>query len=128
MEEHREKWRTENLFAGEGAKAKGVFPNRIGWLADNPKIAGIVVFRSQKGDDYPLSQASLDYLRAGKAEGRVEQDFVLLLRRGANGDREFVNVMTLEEVQVLVRDLPLYEPNDASKGSSYSGCPVLPRR
>ena len=108
------------------AKAKGVFPNRIGWLADSPKIAGIVVFRSQKGDDYPLSQASLDYLRAGKAEGRVEQDFVLLLRRGANGDREFVNVMTLEEVQVLVRDLPLYEPNDASKGSSYWWLPGTP--
>jgi hypothetical protein len=24
------------------AKAKGVFPNRIGWVADNPKVAGIV--------------------------------------------------------------------------------------
>ena len=101
------------------AKAKGVFPNRIGWLADNPKIAGIVVFKSQRGDDFPLSQASVNYLTKGKIEGRVEEDFVLFLRRGTNGNLEFVNVMTLEEVQAFVRHLPLHEPNDASKGSSY---------
>ena len=108
------------------AKAKGVFPNRIGWLADSPKIAGIVVFRSQKGDDFPLSQASVNYLNKGKIEGRVEEDFILFLRRGTNGNLEFVNVMTLEEVQALVRDLPLYEPNDASRGSSYWWLPGTP--
>ena len=100
------------------AKAKGVFPNRIGWVADNPKVAGIVVFKSQNGDDYPRSQASLNVLRAGKTEGRVEQEFVLLLRRAADGSLEFVDVMTLEEIQTLVRGLPLYEPNDASKAPS----------
>ena len=81
MEEHREKWRPE-ICSLTTAKAKGVFPNRIAWLADDPKIAGIVVFKSQRGDDYPLSQASVNYLSKGKTEGRVEEDFILFLRRG----------------------------------------------
>ena len=102
------------------AKALSIFPNCIGWCAGyDPKVAGIVVFKSQKGDDFPLSQASVNYLTKGKMEGRVEQDFVLFLRRGTNGNLEFVNVMTLEEVQVTVRHLALNDPNDASKGSSY---------
>jgi hypothetical protein len=54
------------------AKAKGVFPNRIGWVADNPKVAGIVVFKSQNGDDYPRSQASLNVLRAAFLQGLQE--------------------------------------------------------
>jgi hypothetical protein len=101
------------------AKALSIFPNRIGWCADNPKVAGIVVFKSQNGDDFPLSQASVNYLTKGKIEGRVEQDFILFVRRGTNGDLEFVNVMTLEEVQAAVRHLALYDPKDASRGSSY---------
>ena len=113
------KWRPENLFADDGEGEKGVFPNRIAWLADDPKIAGIVVFKSQNGDDFPLSQASVNYLSKGKIEGRVEEDFILLLRRGTNGDLEFVNAITLEEVRALVASLPLHEPNDASRGSSY---------
>jgi hypothetical protein len=86
------------------AKAKGVYPNRLGWLKENPRIGVAIVFQSET--DFAFGKASLDYITKAKAEGRLDEAFMLLLRRGVNGHLEFVNAATLEEIEALLRNIP----------------------
>jgi hypothetical protein len=97
------------ICSAQQAKAKGVYPNRLGWLKENPKIGEAIVYQSET--DFALGQASLEYLVKAKAGGRLDEAFVLLLCRGMNGQPEFVNAATIEEVQALLRNIKPTEGN-----------------
>jgi hypothetical protein len=86
------------------AQAKGVYPNRLGWLKENPKIGAIVVFQSDT--DFALGKAGLEYVTKAKAEKRLKEAFVLLVRRGVgvNGHLEFVNAATIEEAEASLHN------------------------
>jgi hypothetical protein len=98
-----------NICSAQEAQAKGVYPNRLGWLKKDPKIGVVIVYQSET--DFALGKASLDYVAKPKAEGRLKEAFVLLLRRGINGQNEFVNAATIEEVKALLRNIPPREGN-----------------
>jgi hypothetical protein len=90
------------ICSAQEAKAKGVYPNRLGWLKENPKIGAVIVFQSET--DFALGKASLEYLAKAKAEKGLKEAFILLLRRGVNGHLEFINAATTEEVEALLRN------------------------
>jgi hypothetical protein len=92
-----------NICSAQEAQAKGVYPNRLGWLKKDPKIGAVIVFQSET--DFALGKASLDYVAKPKAEGRLKEAFVLLLRGGINGQSEFVNAATIEEVKALLHGI-----------------------
>jgi hypothetical protein len=92
------------ICSAQEAQAKGVYPNRLGWLKKDPKIGAVIVFQSET--DFALGKASLDYIAKPKAEGRLKEAFVLLLRRGVNGHLEFINSATIEEVEALLHNNP----------------------
>jgi|SRR6266540_398487 hypothetical protein len=91
------------ICSAQEAQAKGVYPNRLGWWKKDPKIGAVIVFQSET--DFALGKASLDYVTKPKAEGRLKEAFVLLLRGGINGQNEFVNAATIEEVKALLRNI-----------------------
>jgi hypothetical protein len=93
------------------AKAKGVYPNRLAWLKENPKIGAVIVFQSET--DFAFGKASLEYITKAKAEERLEKGYVILVRGSMNGRLEFVNAATIEEVEALVRNIP---PHDGKWG------------
>jgi hypothetical protein len=95
-----------SICSAQEAKAKDVYPNRLGWLKEDPKIGAAIVFQSET--DFALGKAILEYLV--KAKG-LKEAFVLLLRRGVNGHLEFVNAATIEEVEALLRNIKPTEGN-----------------
>jgi hypothetical protein len=90
------------------AQAKHVYPNRFGWMKDDPsKLGALVVFQSMRGSDFAIGRNGLDYLANAKKEGRIEDGFVVLVN-GSDTNLEFVNAATVEEVETILQDRPAY--------------------
>jgi hypothetical protein len=85
---------------------KAVFPNRLGWVKDNPKIGAVIAFQSQT--DFALGKFGFDYIVAAKKTGQLDAAYVLLLRN-ENGRPQFVNAATVEEMEIMLRDEVLHE-------------------
>jgi hypothetical protein len=102
------------ICSAQEAKAKGVYPNRLGWLKEDPKIGAAIVFQSET--DFALGKASLEYLATAKAEGRLKEAFVLLVRRGMNGQPEYVNDATIEKVEASICNI---RPTEGNWGQPY---------
>lgn len=83
------------------AQAKKVYPNRLGWPATQPKIGAVVVFKSKT--DFALSSVGLDYIVDAVRQHRIEQGFVLLLRKD-RGKFVFVNAAPVEEVKAALNN------------------------
>jgi len=89
------------LCSGEEARAKKVYPNRLAWLAKQPKIGVVVVFQSET--DFALGRAGLYYIVNAVRQQRIEKGFVLLLRKD-NGKLEFVNAAPAEEIETALHN------------------------
>jgi hypothetical protein len=85
------------------AQSKGIYPNTIAHIDGHPRVGAVVVFQSDA--DFALGKAGLDYVTAAKAEGRLDEGWVLLLRRKGNAF-EFVNAAPLEVVAGVVANTP----------------------
>jgi hypothetical protein len=87
----------------QAAQAKGVYPNSLAWIDGCPRVGAIVAFQSDS--DFALGKAGLDYVTQAKAEGRLDEAWVLLLRKQGNGYL-YVNSATAEAVVKVVTELP----------------------
>ena len=87
----------------QAAQAKGIYPNALAWVDGNPRIGAIVVFQSD--NDFALGKAGLDYLTRAKAEGRLDEGQVSLLRKHG-GRYEYVNAAPVEAVTKVVAEMP----------------------
>ena len=84
---------------------KGIYPNRLAWLKDNPRIGAVVVFQSQT--DFALGKAGLDHIIKAKATGHLDEAYVLLLRASVNGRPQFINAAPVEEIAArLHKEMP----------------------
>jgi hypothetical protein len=85
------------------AQAKSIYPNLLAWIEGQPRIGAIVVFQSDS--DFALGKAGLDYVTRAKAEGRLDDAYVLLLRK--HGNRyEYINSNPVEAVTKVVSEMP----------------------
>ena len=107
----------------EEAQAKKVYPNRLAWLATQPKIGAVAVFQSQ-GADFALGSAGLDYIVDAVREQRIEKGFVLLLRKDIVGKLTFVNAAAVEEVKAALQNNRQME----GKWGAYWWLPADPAR
>jgi hypothetical protein len=87
---------------------KAVFPNRLGWVKDNPKIGAVIVFQSQT--DFALGKFGFDYIVNAKKAGQLDAAYVLLLRN-ESGRLLFVNARPVEEMEIMLRDEVLHHGN-----------------
>src|SRR5262245_8460952 len=90
-------------------KPSGIFPNAFGWPKDNPRIGAAIVYQSQT--DFALGKATLDHALKAKANGRLDEAYVLFVRRGVANGLEFVRAVPAEKIEVRVRNLALYSGN-----------------
>src|SRR5262249_4142970 len=87
------------------AQAKGIYPNLLAWIDGHPRIGAIVAFQSET--DFALGKAGLDHVTASKAEGRLDEAWVLVLRRKQGMEPyQYVNSATVEAVAKVVSDIP----------------------
>jgi hypothetical protein len=84
------------------AQANGIYPNTLAVIDGHPKVGAIVVFQSDT--DFALGKAGLDYMTLAKAEGRLDEAWVLFLRKVGNRF-EFVNVAPAETIAKIVNGL-----------------------
>jgi len=84
------------------AQAKGIYPNVLAWIDGQPKIGAVAVFQSDT--DFALGKAALEYLIAAKTEDRLDEAWVLFLRKVGNRF-EFVNAAPVETIAKTVNDL-----------------------
>jgi hypothetical protein len=85
------------------AQAKNIYPNALAWVDGHPRVGAIVVFQSES--DFALGKAGLDYVTQAKAEGRLDEAYVVLLRKLGNR-YEYVNCAPVEAVAKVVNEFP----------------------
>jgi hypothetical protein len=101
-----EKLNVKNLFEDGGlkicseeeARAKGVYPNRVAWPSDDPKVCIILLYKSKKGTDYALSLAAVNRMKAALADGRIREGYVVLVQR----PHTYVDGAPLQEIVELI--------------------------
>jgi hypothetical protein len=105
------------ICSAEEAQAKGVYPNRLGWLKEDPKIGAVIVFQSET--DFAFGKNSLEYVTKAKVEKRLKEAYVVLVRGGMNDYHlehlEYINDATIEKIKALVHNI---RPRGGSGGSS----------
>ena len=80
------------------AQALKIFPNRLAWVKDNPRLGAIAVFRGET--DYAIGVSAVDYLSKAITERRIGEGHFLFLRRSLNGAKiELISALRLDEVQ-----------------------------
>ncbi|HEX3339692.1 MAG TPA: hypothetical protein VHT68_11030 [Pseudolabrys sp.] len=85
------------------AKAREVYPNRIGWLKQDPQVGALVVYQSET--DFAIGRAGIDYITNALQQDRIKEGFVVLLRGG--DQPKFVAAATPAEIECAVRGLPI---------------------
>jgi hypothetical protein len=78
------------------SQTKGVYPNKLGWIIDQPEIGALIVVQGET--DFALGKNGLDYQSNAIQEGRIKKSFVVLMDR----EYEIVGVAPLEDVIKLV--------------------------
>jgi hypothetical protein len=81
---------------------KDAYPNRFGWLKDNPRIGAVICFQSQT--DFALGEKCLNYIIEKKGEKHLDEAYVVLLHANGKGPPEFVNAAPAEEVAAMLRN------------------------
>ena len=90
-------------FATDRTKALGVFPNQLWWHSVEG-LGALVIFKPQKYDEYPVSQAGLNYvLEAHRAKRIVGQ---VVLARRIEWKPELVAVKDVAAVAAIVQGVP----------------------
>jgi hypothetical protein len=69
-------WR---IFATDATKALGIFPNQL-WHHGVENLAALVIFKPQDYEEFPVSQAGLQYVLKAHQEKRAV-GYVVLARR-----------------------------------------------
>src|SRR3984957_5473604 len=79
------------------------YPNRL--YGDGKKIGAVVVVRGQRGNDFALGVAGIDYVLKAEAEGRIKQGFVVLAKQNGGAVPEYIAATRVTEVHERLRDL-----------------------
>ena len=79
-----------------------MYPNRLGWLQDNPRIGALIVFQSES--DFALGKSGFDHILKAKAEGRIDEGHVLLLRANGSARPQFINSAPVEKIAAMLRN------------------------
>jgi hypothetical protein len=91
------------LSSSSESKAKGLYPNQLGWIEGQPGIGLLVVF--QADTDFAVNKGGLHYVYDAEQERRIETGYLLLLRR-RDGKIEYVNSAPIEDAMKIVREVP----------------------
>jgi hypothetical protein len=89
-------WR---MFAEERTKALGIWPNQL-WHHRTNGSGALIVKKSQRFNEYPLSKAGLDYVVDAVQSGKITAGFVGL----RNGRGEIVTCKNVLDVASLVQN------------------------
>ncbi len=87
------------------ARDKKIFPNRLAWPKDQPRVGALVVFQSDN-NLFAVGKNGLDFMITAIGDNRFDAGVVLLLRQGKNDKPEFMNVHPVENILVELHDKP----------------------
>jgi hypothetical protein len=98
-------------FAPERVKALRVWPNQL-WHNTIESLGALVIFKPQAYEEYPMSQAGLEYVLKAHQAGRIV-GHVVLACRGQNWKTIVVAVKDVTAVAAMVEHVP---PRDGPYG------------
>jgi hypothetical protein len=97
-------------FASDRTKALGVFPNQL-WYNGVEGLGALVIFKPQAYDEYPVSQAGLNYVLEAHRAKRIAGHVVLACR--VNWKPELVAAKDVAAVAAMLQGVP---PRDGPYG------------
>jgi hypothetical protein len=100
-------WRS---FAPESIKALGVWPNQL-WHNSIERLGALVIFKPQAYEEYPVSQAGLQYVLKAHVAERIAGHVVLACRQ--NWKPAVVAVKDVAAVAAVLEGVP---PRDGPYG------------
>jgi hypothetical protein len=101
MDLNDQSWRP---FAPERTKALGVFPNQL-WHNAIERLGALVIFKPKAYEEYPMSQAGLEYVCKAHQAGRIV-GHVALACRGQDWKIIVVAAKDVTAVAAMVEGVP----------------------